>query len=158
VVELRTGNGGRALFLASICEMLGHGQVLSVDDKAHDDLPEHPRIQYLVASQTHGEETKHLVADVVGDAPNALVVLGSRGPRARVLKEFDTYEALVPVGSYVIVEDTIVGGHPVWPSFGAGPGEAAKQIINLHHEFVPDLTRERYTLSFNPGGYLKRVR
>ena len=25
-------------------------------------------------------------------------------------------------------------------------------------EFVPDLTREKYTLSFNPGGYLKRVR
>ena len=31
IVETGTGNGGRALFLASICELLGHGQVLSVD-------------------------------------------------------------------------------------------------------------------------------
>ena len=96
--------------------------------------------------------------EIVGDEPNALVVLGSRGGRQRMVQEFDTYEDLVPVGSYVIMEDTIVGGHPVWPSFGPGPGEAVKEILNNHHDFVADLTRERYTLSFNPGGYLKRVR
>ena len=157
IVELRTGNGGRGLFLASICEMLGHGQVVSVDDRTRDDLPEHSRLQYVVSDETFGEEPTRMVAQIVGDQPKGLVVLGSRGPRQRVLAEFETYSQFVSVGSYVIVEDTIVGGHPVWPSFGAGPGEAAKQIINLHHEFVPDLTRERYTLSFNPGGYLKRV-
>jgi cephalosporin hydroxylase len=158
IVELRTGNGGRAQFLATLCEMIGHGRVLSVEDRARDNLPEHPRLQYLVAPETFGEETNRLVAEVVGEQPHGLVVLGSRGPRQRVLAEFDTYQQFVSVGSYLVVEDTIVGGHPVWPSFGAGPGEAAKQIINQHHEFVPDLTRERYTLSFNPGGYLKRVR
>ena len=39
-----------------------------------------------------------------------------------------------------------------------GYPSAAKHIINTHHDFIPDLTREKYTLSLNPGGYLKRVR
>ena len=159
IIELRTGNGGRAQFLASICELIGHGRVLSVDDQPRADLPEHPRLQYLVAPSTHRR----------GDHPARWPTSWARsrtawwcwaraGTRQRVIKEFETYEQFVPVGSYVIVEDTIVGGHPVWPSFGPGPGEAAKHIINQNHDFVPDLTRERYTLSFNPGGYLKRVR
>ena len=93
-----------------------------------------------------------MVAQIVGDQPKGLVVLGSRGPRQRVLAEFETYSQFVSVGSYVIVEDTIVGGHPVWPSFGAGPGEAAKQIINLHHELVlPDLTASATRSASTPG-------
>ena len=31
IIETGTGDGGRALFLASICDLLDHGQVLSVD-------------------------------------------------------------------------------------------------------------------------------
>ena len=49
--------------------------------------------------------------------------------RQRV-REFELYAPLVPVGSYVIVEDTIVNGHPVWPGFGPGPMEAVKRIVN----------------------------
>ena len=65
---------------------------------------------------------------------------------------------LVPVGSYVVIADTIVNGHPVWPEFGDGPAESVKQILNLHGEFVADPTMEKYSLTFNPGGFLKRVR
>ena len=59
VVETGTGDGGRALFLASICELVGHGQVLSIDAEHADDLPHHPRLRYLTgraARQRHGGE------------------------------------------------------------------------------------------------------
>ena len=46
--------------------------------------------------------------------------------------EFEVYSPLVPVGSYVIIEDTIVNGHPVWPGFGPGPFEAVKRILAVH--------------------------
>jgi cephalosporin hydroxylase len=57
----------------------------------------------------------------------------------------------------VVVTDTIVNGRRAWPSFGPGPFEAVKQILNLHGEFVFDPNMEKYALSFNPGGFLRRV-
>jgi cephalosporin hydroxylase len=156
IIETGTGNGGRALFLASICELLEHGQVLSIDPRKADDRPQHPRITYVTANPVRGD-TVQRVHDVVGDAPNALVVLGSRGTRQRMVAEFNLYSPLVPLGSYVVMEETIVNGHPVWPSFGAGPAEAVKNVINTRGDFAPDPDMERSGLTFNPHGFLKRV-
>ena len=71
--------------------------------------------------------------------------------------EFEAYAPLVPVGSYVIVDGTIVNGAPVWPGFGPGPAEAVKRIRAAHGEFMADLEVEKYSLTFNPDGYLKRL-
>jgi cephalosporin hydroxylase len=46
----------------------------------------------------------------------------------------------------------------VWPAFGPGPAEAVKKILSLYGEFVADPLLEKYSLTFNPGGFLKRVR
>ena len=67
-----------------------------------------------------------------------MVILGSLADRPDTLREFEAFAPLVPVGSYVVVADTIVNGHPVWPAFGPGPAEALKQILARHGEFVPD--------------------
>ncbi len=157
IIELRTETGAPALFFGSLCELFDHGQVISIDDRPKSNRPEHPRVRYLTIP-THGDEARQAVDDIVGPNPNALVVLGTSGPAGRMVREFETYHHLVPVGGYVIMENTIVGGNPVWPSFGPGPGAAVRDILNRHHEFVSDPRRERYGLSFNPGGYLKRTR
>ena len=155
IIDLRTGDGGRAMFLASICALVEHGQVLSIDDREQQNLPEHPRVTYLTAP-TSGDETAQKVREITGADARALVVLGTASGKRRMVNEFETYQSLVPVGSYVIVEETIVGGHPVWPSFGPGPFDAAQEIVATHPDFVVDPSCERYGLSFNPGGYLKR--
>ena len=86
IVETGTGSGGRALFLASVCDLIGHGRVLSVDATVDDGRPEHPRITYV-----HGDppaaETIEQVADIIGSDPNALVFLG-RDSRARLHDAF----------------------------------------------------------------------
>jgi cephalosporin hydroxylase len=157
IVETGTGDGGRALFLASICELLGSGRVLSIDADHSADLPRHPRITYL-AGHPAQTSTAQRVREHVGDPPNALVVLGSRGRRPRMMTEFDLYAPLVPLGSYVVMEETIVNGHPVWPSFGPGPREAVRHLLAARDDFVPDPDLERSGLTFNPQGFLKRVR
>jgi cephalosporin hydroxylase len=55
------------------------------------------------------------------------------------------------------VENTVVNGRPVASGFGPGPHEAVVTILGRHSEFVVDPACERYTLTFNRGGYLKRV-
>jgi cephalosporin hydroxylase len=72
--------------------------------------------------------------------------------------EFKVYSPLVPVGSYVIMEYTILNGHPVWPGFGPGPDEAVRRILADNSNWAVDTTLEKYALTFNPGGYLKRMR
>jgi cephalosporin hydroxylase len=155
IVETRTGAGGRAMFLASVCDLVGSGRVLSIDPQALDHRPRHPRITYLQATAS-AAETADEVRALVGDAPKALVVLGAdAGPQ--VAAAFRNLAPVVPVGSYVVVEDTILGGFPVWPGFGPGPAGAAQQIAD-EGDFVPDRSLERYGLTFNRAGFLKRVR
>jgi cephalosporin hydroxylase len=155
IIETGTGGGGRAFFLATVCDLLGHGAVLSIDDYPVDRLAEHPRITYLRRDATT-EGTAEEVRSVVGEKQRALVILGA-GKQREVRAAFSNLAPLVPVGSYVVIEDTILNGHPVWTGFGPGPQEAAGEIADAG-DFVPDRTLERYALTFNRGGFLKRVR
>jgi cephalosporin hydroxylase len=157
IIDTGPGPGGRSLFLASMCDIVDHGSVLCVDPKGATGRPEHRRITY-VDGVAHDPVSAERVVALTGEHPNAMVILGTRGSRQRVLAEFELYAPLVPVDSYVIVEDTIVNGHPVWPGFGAGPMEAVKGIVNQRANFASDHDLEKYGLTFNPSGYLKRVR
>jgi cephalosporin hydroxylase len=156
ILETGTGDGGRSLFLASICELLGHGEVISIGAEHGVELPRHPRLRY-VEGRAHAPDVVQQVRRIV-DRGRALVILGSCVDRVKTTAEFDAYSSLVPVGSYVVIADTIVNGHPVWPAFGDGPAESVKQVLALHGEFVQDPNMEKYSLTFNPGGFLKRVR
>ena len=154
IVETRTGTGGRALFLATICALVDNGRVLSIGDQSLAPPPAHPRITYLPGDPT-APGTSARVRELVGDRPYAMVILG--GARAtEVIAAFRLYAPLVPVGSYVVIEDTVIDGVGAWPGFGRGPAAAA-QVIAEDGEFVPDPAHE-HGLSFNHEGFLKRVR
>src|SRR5215469_11263137 len=48
IVETGTYRGGSGLYLASICELLGAGEVVSIDIRpVSDEYPSHPRLSYL---------------------------------------------------------------------------------------------------------------
>jgi cephalosporin hydroxylase len=55
------------------------------------------------------------------------------------------------------VEDSNVNGHPVLPDFGPGPMEAVDGFLATTDGFVVDRDRERFFVSLNPRGYLRRV-
>src|SRR5262249_41542363 len=78
IVETGTGTGGRALFFASICELLGHGAVVSVDRELAPDLPTHPRLHYIEGDPA-AAETVERVRALTGEPPSGLVVLGTGG-------------------------------------------------------------------------------
>ena len=156
VVEIGASDEGRARFLASICELLGHGQVIAVRPPEMPDPVPHPRLRVL-ADPPSDPDAHRRVHDLVGSG-SAVVVLGACADRATTARQFEDYAGLVGVGSYVVVTDTVVNGRPVWPSFGPGPFEGVKQILHRHGEFVADPDMEKYALSFNPGGFLRRVR
>jgi cephalosporin hydroxylase len=151
------GLGGRALYVASVCDQLGQGRIVGVGGgDASAGLPGHPRLSY-VAGAPESPDAAAAVAALAGEPPNALVILGL-GATPRVCAAFGRYAPLVPIGGYVVVENTVVNGRPARPGFAPGPYEAVEAVLALGDQFVPDPAGERYTVTFNRNGYLKRVR
>jgi len=157
IIETGTASGGSALFLACICDSLGSGTVVSIDIEEHAALPKHDRIKYLVGtsvSDTIVAEVSRLVAE----RDTVLVILDSDHSRQNVLEELRIYSGFVAVNSYVIVEDTNLNGHPVKPDFGPGPMEAVLEFLQENDSFSIDTDREKFFLTFNPKGHLRRAK
>jgi cephalosporin hydroxylase len=155
IVETGTAFGGSALYLASICDLIGQGKVVTVDIIEQEGRPQHPRLEYLTGSSVAPEMVDE-VKRRIDPGATTLVVLDSNHKRDHVLEELRLYSPLVTPGSYVVVEDTILNGHPVSPEFGPGPMEAVDEFLAGTDEFEVDRRREKLYLTFNRKGYLRR--
>ncbi|MCX7722855.1 MAG: cephalosporin hydroxylase family protein [Verrucomicrobiae bacterium] len=156
VIECGTGFGGSAYYLACIMDLLGKGRVVTIDVVEHPNRPQHSRIEYLTGSST----SAYIVEEVKKRIPtnsSAMVILDSDHSAPHVLRELNIYSRFVSKGNYLIVEDTNVNGHPVFPLHGPGPMEAVKEFLRTTSEFKVDKTREKYLVTFNPNGFLLRV-
>jgi cephalosporin hydroxylase len=156
IVETGTFGGGSALFLASMCDLMGRGKVVTIDITERSGRPQHERITYLHGSSTSPEIVQAVHSMVVKD-DRVLVILDSDHRKDHVLRELEIYSDFVSLGSYIVVEDSNVNGHPVDPSFGPGPMEALQEFLSKDHRFETDRTREKFLVTFNPEGYLRKV-
>jgi cephalosporin hydroxylase len=157
IIETGTHMGGSALFLASICDLLSNGEIVTIDMGKRPERPDHPRITYLLGSSTDPDVLAQLTSKVES-ADRVMVILDSDHSEGHVFDELTKLGPLVTPGCYLIVEDTIVNGNPVLPEFGPGPAEAVKRYLHDRpSRFVVDADREKFHLTFNPGGYLRRT-
>lgn len=154
IVETGTAFGGSALYLASLCDLMGAGEIVTIDVEKRD-RPAHPRITYLTGSST-APHVRDEVAERAQSLERVVVLLDSDHRKDHVLAEMRTYAPLVTPASYLVVEDTNLNGHPVDPSFGPGPMEAVDEFLREDDRFTIDETKNKFFLSFNPRGYLKR--
>ena len=153
ILECGTAQGGSALFLASICDLLGRGKVISIDIEDRKDRPLHQRIEYWLGSSIQEE----IMARVKAEAANkekVMIILDSDHSKEHVLRELHLYSPYVSRGSYLIVEDTNINGHPVLPEFGPGPMEAVAEFLEGNPGFVIDEGKEKFFMTFNPRGFL----
>ena len=155
IIETGTWRGGSAYYFASLFDLFGRGRVLTVDIEKYD-VPRHDRITYFIGSSTSPEIIEKF-KNSINDGENVMVVLDSNHETGHVLNELRLYSDMVSVGSYLIVEDMHLAGHPV--RIGDGdPTAAVEQFLRERDDFVPDRSREKFVLTWNRGGWLKRVR
>ena len=157
IIETGTAFGGTSLFLASICDLINKGRILTIDIDEIKGKPKHKRITYLTGSSSNEKIVKE-VKEKIGKRDKVLVILDSDHSAQHVFNELMIYSKFVTKGSYLIVEDTNVNGNPVYPDHGPGPAEGLKKFLKSNGEFKVDRNREKYYLTFNPGGYLKKVK
>ena len=155
IIETGTYLGGSALFLAHLCDLLHNGKIVTVDITVYDPRPKHDRILYLKGRSVD----QNVVADIRKMAEGRdpiIVILDSDHTKANVLAELNAYAPMVTIGSYLIVEDTNVNGHPIEWNLGPGPMEAIEEFLPKHPEFEVDRSREKFLMTQNSGGYLRR--
>lgn len=158
IIECGTAWGGSTLFFASICDLVNNGKVITIDtdDTRVEARPKHKRIKYLLGSSTSGEVVEE-IRSLIRDDDRVMVTLDSAHSMEHVLNELRIYSKLVTKGSYLIVEDTHVNGYPIFPDYGPGPMEAVEKFLKENENFVVDREKEKFLLTFNPNGYLKKT-
>lgn len=159
VVETGTAGGGSAMWLMACMMMSAIKDPLIVTIDIKQQLPlEGPGIVQIQASST-ALQTIEAVENLVKGRSPIMVFLDSDHSETNVTAEIESYEHLVTPESYLIVEDTNLNNHPVHGGFGLGPMEAVLKFLGTPEgkKFEVDRECEKFGLTFNPNGYLKRV-
>ena len=171
IIETGVARGGSVLFMASILELIGKGEVIGVDIdiRAHnrESIERHPmgkRVKLVEGGSTDPVVLARVRAAIPGDA-SVMVVLDSDHRRDHVLAELRSYGPMVTAGCYIVVADTALGhqdsGRPprsrsrTWRR-GDEPSAAVQAYLGETDRFeVDEVLNGKLILSSSPGGYLR---
>lgn len=159
VIEIGTQYGGSALYLADLLEKNGGGSVHTIDivDRAEILVREHPKIKrFLSGWQGYDvQEAKGF--------NRILIIEDSSHKYEDSLGALRKFAPLVSLGSYFIVEDSIIDTLGRSDEFNGGPLRAIREFLS--DDASGKFEIDRYwcdffgkNATFNVNGYLKRVK
>ncbi len=169
IVETGVFRGGSLMFHATLCQALGKGRVIGIDNLiergVHDAITQHllaSRIT-LVEGDSTSREVVGAVAGMIHPGESVLVILDSCHAKDHVARELECYSRFVTPGSYIIAADGIMaqltdvpGGQPEWVS--DNPLAAANEFAARHPEFRRQSPARPFTgVTYWPGAWLERV-
>ena len=177
IIETGVAHGGSAVFFASLLELNAQcggpkdAEVwcVEIDLRAHnrEALVAHPMYSRLRIFDGSSVDVKiaAIIAEKAAKCERVMVILDSNHTHEHVLGELTLYAALVSVGSYCVVFDTVIedldGVEFVDRPWGKGnnPKTAVAEFLNTTSDFGVDYSiDEKLLISAAPGGYLKRVK
>jgi len=171
IIETGIAHGGSLILHASICELIGKGEVLGIDI----DIREHNKTEILKhrmskrISMIQGSSVApDIVAKVVKKAKNkekVLVILDSNHTHDHVSEEIKYYSPLVTKDSYLLVFDTVVEdlaediyNNRPW-NVGNNPKTAVFEFLKSNDDFIIDhRINDKLLISVAPDGYLRRIK
>jgi len=159
IIDIGTRYGGTTLAMAHILDNIGKGKVISFDIN-HKDVPSkvknHPRIALITGDAC---ESFSKVSNLINKHDKVLIIEDSLHTYKNTLKILKTFSPLVTKNSYFIGEDSIINhGLRSIEYKSGGPYEAIEDFIKENDEFEVDRTKERFFITWNPKGYLRRIK
>ena len=108
VVECGTNRGGSALYMASIFDLLGRGQSITVEvEAAYEPHPSESRVpDWFVDRPCNRDKGRGRVAEL--DVQQVMLLLDSDHTGPHVFRELHAVADLVRVGGYLLVQDGCV--------------------------------------------------
>jgi len=167
ILEIGTGEGGTALFYATILEKVNEqGKVITLAKDSPDEYKKRMDLKYIrqhTASAYEHKIWKEKIIYIKGNSEDPMVIdkitkmiegrrafilLDSQEKYLHVLKNLTHYALPVAAGSYIMVHDTIT----------AEVYEAVQQFVKANNNFQIDRSRERLLITLSPSGFLKKVK
>jgi len=161
IIEIGSLTGGTTLYLANLLDLIGSGLVISIDLDRERFVPKHKRIT-AITGDSHAQSTFEKTADLC-EGKTVLVIHDADHHKKAVLEDLRAYSKLVTVGSYFIVEDGILDLFASTSLIGRsgavkeGPLSAIEEFLLDNPHFQADRRWERYIITYNPRGYLRRI-
>lgn len=160
IIEIGNFKGGHALALAHALDNIGNGRIIGIDIN-HDDVSsvvkKHLRVQLMT-----GDACKSFpkVKSSIKEGEKVLIIEDSSHTYENTLDVLRTYNSLVTKGSYFIVEDGIINHGVDFPHEfkSGGPYEAIETFMKENDSFIIDRSKERFIITWNPKGYLKKIK
>jgi cephalosporin hydroxylase len=168
VVELGIAYGGNLLYLSDLFTLMGKtdARLVGVDIDTSRAADLNVRGLHLIQGSCQDQRVVQEVASLT-QGRRTMVIADCDHSGDHVLAELSRYSPLVSVGCYYVVEDGICDVMGWNPTTGAalgnstvpGPRTAALEFISGNPKFVNDAAlREKYLLTYNFDGFLRRVR
>lgn len=156
VIEIGARHGGTTLWLSDQLRNFrgASATVISIDlERPARELP--GNVHFICGDSIAPETVREVEA--IWARRKTLVIADGNHAADHVLEEMRLYAPLIPVGSYFIAEDGIVDVMD-WKAYTPGPMIAAQRFLAENDEFEVDRAREKFLLTYAPGGFLKRIR
>ncbi len=156
ILETGTNRGGSSFFYGQLLDLIGQGQVLTVDVERLHDL-NHPRVTCLIGSSV-SEEVIHQMRTAVQTANGpVLVILDSDHSASHVRQELELYSEFVSEGDCLLVQDGVIDTLPKFRKGRPGPLAALHDFLKDHPEFEIDTDRcRRFPVTHHPDGWIRR--
>lgn len=171
IVETGVAWGGSVIFYASLCQLLGKGDVVAVDL----NLMDHVQAQIMGFPFSHrihlykGSSTDQSVAATIKShvkpGHRVMVVLDSNHTHDHVLAELNLYAPLVTEGNFLIVCDTWIEHSPSQAHKNRPwrPGNNAKTALLSYLKTVDRFEEDPYIngkalMTLMPNGFLRCVK
>lgn len=162
IIEFGTFSGASALYFSIIKQSVNTtGAILSVDVD-HSNVPpmlmQSKAIEFITDSSTSPAVTSR-IKELTQQFPGPIfAILDSDHSEKHVFNEMLSLRDILKPGDYLVVEDSNVNGHPVFPEHGAGPMEAIIAYLEKYpDDYDTDTGREeKFGFTFAPRGFLIR--
>ena len=158
IIEIGTFKGGSSLYYADLLDNIGHGEVHTIniiDDVDNESVINHPRIKrYTDGYQNYDIKN--------AEGFNKIIVIDDGSHRSfEVLDAFKKFNHLVNVNSYYIIEDGILSELGYDDTYNGGPLKVMNEILKISDSYSVDrkwCDFFGYNSTFNPDGFLKRIK
>lgn len=157
IIEIGLHRGGSTLTLAHMLDRNENGRIIGIDlslSLIDEQVRKHDRILLIEGNPL---ELFEKVNQFISKDSTVLIIEDSSHEYENTLAVLNMYETLVSENSFFIVEDGICyHGLDVGPK--PGPYEAVHDFIKNNDNFAIDRSKEDFVLTWNPCGFLKRIK
>ena len=134
IIEIGTNRGGSALYFADILDLVGHGEIHTIDieDIVYTEAKNHKRIKFF----TSGYENYDLKNT---QGFNAILIIEDGSHIYEDVKGcLNKFNAVVTKNSYFIIEDGIIDKLGWKNEYYGGPNKAIKEFMSENDSYIID--------------------